>query len=401
MKHFLKPVQMTEKIWWVGAIDWGIRNFHGYRTSRGTTYNSYLIMDEKNVLIDSVKSPFREEMLARLTTLIDPEKVDYIISNHAEPDHSGNLKFFIEKCKPEKFFASVMGKKALPAHYGDMGIDITPVKTDDTLNIGENELKFIETRMLHWPDSMFTYADKEKALFSQDGFGLHLATSERFDDQVDEAILKQEAQKYYANILTPFSVQVAKLLDSLPELGLDIDILLNDHGPAFRSKKDLIIDLYKRWSSQKPEPVAVIIYDTMWGSTGKMAKAIEDGFLSEGVSVKVMPLSANNRSDVATSILNAGAVVFGSSTLNNHLLPNVADCLTYLKGLRFKNIKYSVFGSYGWSGEACKQMTGYLEEGGYEKVCEPLRQKYVPDPECMKQCQEFGKKIAGSIKENK
>ncbi|PLX17431.1 MAG: MBL fold metallo-hydrolase [Candidatus Muiribacterium halophilum] len=398
MKQFLKPVQMTEKIWWIGAIDWGIRNFHGYRTSRGTTYNAYLILDEKKVIIDSVKAPFREEMLARLSELIDPSEVDYIISNHAEPDHSGSLEFFVEKCKPEKFFASTMGQKALCDHYGDIGIEITPVKTGDSINIGENELKFIETRMLHWPDSMFTYADKEKALFCQDGFGLHLATSERFDDQLDEAIIVQEAEKYYANILTPFSVQVAKLIEGLPDLGLDIDILLNDHGPAFRTKKELVIDLYKKWSSQKPENRAVIIYDTMWGSTEKMAKAIEDGFISEGVSVKVMPLSSNDRSDVATEVLNAGAVIFGSSTLNNHLLPKVADCLTYLKGLRFKNIKYGVFGSFGWSGEACKQMTGYLEEAGYEKAVEPLRQKYVPGPECMKQCQEFGIKIAKSIK---
>lgn len=400
MNGNFKAVKITENVFWVGAIDWGIRDFHGYRTSEGSSYNAYLIMDEKITLIDTVKSHLKEEAYSRISDIIDPSEIDYIISNHAEMDHSGSLPWFIEKIRPEKVFASVMGVKALTMHNLTGGFDITPVKTGDSLSLGKNTLKFIETRMLHWPDSMFSYLDGEKVLFSQDAFGLHLASNERFDYEVDDYLLFHEAKKYYANILTPYSMHVGKLLNSLPDLDLDIKFIANDHGPIWTEKKmDKIISCYKKWSEQDFTHKAVIVYDTMWESTKIMAKVIADGLMSEKITAKVMPLSGSHRSDIATELIDAGALIAGSSTLNNNLLPSMADVLSYIKGLRFRNLLVQSFGSYGWSGEACKQMNEIMENLKPEFIGNPVRHQYVPDNNCLKECFDLGVAVGKRLRE--
>ena len=400
MKSNFKAVKITENVYWVGAIDWGIRDFHGYRTSQGSTYNAYLVIDKKITLIDTVKASLKEETYSRICDIINPEKIDYIVSNHAEMDHSGSLPWFIEKIKPQKVFASVMGVKALTQHNLTGGFDITAVKTGDSIELGKNNLRFIETRMLHWPDSMFSYLDYEKILFSQDAFGLHLASNERFDYEVDDYVLFHEAKKYYANILTPYSMHVNKLIKSLPDLKLDIKYLANDHGPVWTEKKmNKIISLYEEWSEQKYTEKAVIVYDTMWESTKLMAKTIADGLMEERITAKVMPLSGSHRSDIATELIDSGALIAGSSTLNNNLLPSMADVLSYTKGLRFKNLLCQSFGSYGWSGEACKQMNEILGNLNCEFIDEPVRHQYVPNEECLKRCFELGIKIGKKLKE--
>lgn len=396
MKETFEAVKVTETVYWVGAIDWNVRDFHGYSTSRGTTYNAFLVLADKVTLVDTVKAPFRDELLARVSSVIDPGKIDYIISNHAEMDHSGCLPEIIETVKPEKVFASPMGVKALADHF-HADLDITEVKDGDVIDLGGRTVTFLETKMLHWPDSMVSYLNEEKLLFSQDGFGMHLASSERFDDELPLPLLEHEAKKYYANILLPFSRQVLKVLDRLSEAKLEFDIIAPDHGPIWRKNQARILELYRMWAGQKRGVKAVIVYDTMWGSTEKMAKAIADGLTTAGSSVKVMKLRAAHRSDIATEMLDAGALIVGSPTINNNIFPTVADILVYLKGLKPVGLIGAAFGSFGWSGESIKQVEELLEGMKVEIAGEALRAKYVPEGEMLAACRKLGETIAKQL----
>ena len=393
-----KAVKVTDKVYWVGAIDWAIRDFHGYLTSKGTTYNAFLILAEKITLIDTVKAPFKQEMLSRIASVVAPDKIDYIVSNHSEPDHTGCLVETVRIVKPDKVFASTMGKKAIHAHYG-LGDIITPVKDGEKLSLGDMDLMFIETRMLHWPDSMFTYLSEERLLFSQDGFGMHFASSERFSDELDAGVLDSEAAKYYANILMPFSKLIPKLIDKLTGLHLDIRIVAPDHGPLYRRQEDIshIIDNYSLWAAQKPERKAVVLFDTMWQSTHKMALAIGEGLAGEGVSVRLHCLKSSHRSDIATDILTAGALLVGSPTLNNNLFPTIADLLTYIKGLKPLNLVGAAFGSFGWSGEAVGQVNEILEAMNVALVSNGLKIQYIPDEQALEQCRLLGVDVARKL----
>ena len=389
-------VQISEHVWWVGAIDWTVRNFHGYLTSRGTTYNAYLILGDPVTLVDTVKRPFRDEMLARVASVVDPLRIQAIVSHHAEMDHSGCLPDVIRAVQPEKVYASRNGVAALGRHF-DIGHEITPVGDGETLSLGDLSLTFLETRMLHWPDSMISYLAEDRLVFSQDGFGMHLASCERFDDQLPPEVLRYEAAKYFANILMPLSRFVDKLYARLDELKLDIALIAPDHGPVWRGDVAGILERWRAWAEQKPARKAVVVYDTMWQSTETMARAIADGIAAGGAAVVAMPLSAAHRSDVATEILDAGALLVGSPTINNEMFPTVADCLTYLKGLRPKNLIGAAFGSCGWSGEAPKHVAQTLGEMGVELVAEPLRIKYVPTSDDLLECRKLGELVAARL----
>jgi len=398
--EFLKAVQIKDNVYWVGAIDWNVTEFHGYKTERGSTYNAFLVIDEKITLIDTVKAPFADQLLARISSVIDPAKIDYIISNHAEPDHSGALPQIIRAVQPEKVFASVAGQKALDAHF-QLDMPVTPVKTGDTLSLGRNTVKFIETKMLHWPDSMVSYLDHDKILFSQDAFGMHLAGSSLFADQYDPSILEWEGEKYFANILLLYADRIKQLLASLPSLNLDIQMIAPDHGPLWRRPEDIaqILKWYSHWAEQPLHPKAIVIFDTMWHSTEKMANSVGDGLRDAGVTVEVIQISARDRSYVATEVLDAGAVIVGSPTLNNNIFPSMADVLTYLKGLRPQNRIGAAFGSYGWSGEAVKQMEEYLTAMNVEIVAESIKQKYVPKAAELEKCYQLGLKVGQTLLE--
>lgn len=390
-------IKITDKVYWVGAVDWGVRDFHGYMTKRGTTYNAYLIMGDKITLIDTVKKEFREEMMNRIKSVTDPADISYIVSNHAELDHSGALPAVIAEIKPEKVFTSKRGQKALEAHFRG-GLELTAVKTGEDLDLGGLTLSFIETPMLHWPDSMFSYLAEEKLLFSQDAFGMHLATSERFCDEVPESVIREETEKYYANILLPFSPLVLKLVEQVKTNGPEVSIIASDHGPIWRRNCGDIISRYSEWAQMKPVKKAVIVFDTMWGSTAQMAKAIAEGVVSEGISTKLLPLSGTHRSEVAHELLSAGAFIVGSPTINNQIFPTVADILCYIKGLKRRNLIGGVFGSFGWSGESVGLLKSALQEMEVEVVGE-VKNNYAPDAECPAACYELGRKIAIRLKE--
>ncbi len=390
--------EIKENIHWVGAVDWNIRDFHGYSTYKGTTYNSFLVMDEKITLIDTVKKPFKNELLHHIHQLTDPTKIDYIIVNHVEMDHSGCLPEIIDLVKPEKVFCSVMGEKAIQSHFHPKDWPLEVVKTGDTLSLGKKTVHFLETRMLHWPDSMFSYIPEDKLLISSDAFGQHWSTSERFDDEVNEPELMAHAAKYYANILMIFSPNVKKLLEKVAEMNLDIDMIAPDHGLIWRKNTGEILEAYRSWSRHESKEKVVMVYDTMWHSTEKMAKAISEGIISEGVSLKLMDLKVNHRSDIVTEILDAKGVVFGSPTLNNGMLPTMADMLTYLKGLRPRKKIGAAFGSFGWSGEAVKHINGFMEAMEMDIIDPGIKVKNVPTHEDYQKCFDLGVQIAQAVK---
>ncbi len=396
MSDFFKAIKVTDHVYWVGAIDWESRDFHGYQTPRGSTYNAYVILAEKPTLIDTVKKPFMDEMLARISTVIDPASIEYIISNHSEMDHSGCLPEVIDIIKPQKVFASSIGSKTLEQEF-HTGHEIIGVKDGETLSLGNMNLTFMETKMLHWPDSMFTYLADENLLFSQDAFGMHLATGERFADEIDEWIIEYEGAKYFANILMPMSALILRTLDKVERSGLKIDIIAPDHGPIWRKEVNKILELYKKWSSKDFEKKAVVIYDTMWHSTEMMAHSIVDGLITGGITTKLLPLRASHRSDVVTEILDAGALLVGSPTINNNMFPTVADALVYLKGLRPQNLIGTAFGSYGWSGEAVEHIKEILTEMKVELIGDGLKVRYVPDKSALAQCFDLGRLIAEEL----
>jgi flavorubredoxin len=397
MKSPYKAVKVTDDVWWVGAIDWNIRDFHGYRTPRGSTYNAYLVMADTITLIDTVKAPFREEMMARIADVVDPTRIQYLISNHAEMDHSGSLPETIAAIKPEKIFASTVGAKTLKELF-PLDQLITPVKDGETLSLGNRSLTFFETRMLHWPDSMFAYLNEEQLLFSQDAFGMHFASLERFDDEIDPAILEYEGATYYANIILPYSPLVLKLLERVTAAGLSFRIIAPDHGPIWRKDIGGVIGRYGTWAAQKPTAKAVVVYATMWHSTEAMARAIGEGLAAGGLRTKVMSMDEVHRSEVVYELLGAGALAVGSPTLNNNMLPNMADILTYLRGLKPQNLVGAAFGSYGWSGEAVRQIGSILADMNVALVGDGIRVKNVPDQGVLSQCYELGKEMAEKVK---
>jgi len=399
MSDALQAVRVTDRVYWVGARDWEIREFHGHRTSRGTTYNAFLVLADKVTLVDTVKKPFRREMMARVASVVDPKRIDYIISNHSEMDHSGSLPETIEAVKPERVFASANGVKALEAHF-HLGGGIEAVKNGSTLSLGNMNVTFVETKMLHWPDSMVSYLAEEKILFSQDAFGQHLASETLWADEVPRDVLYEEAAKYYANILLPFSPLVAKTVPALKAMNLALEVLAPDHGPLYRKRLGWILDLYERWAEQKPTRKALVVFDTMWKSDALMAEAIAEGLAAGGARpVKVLPLHSSPRSDVATEILEAGALVVGSPTINNQIFPTMADVLCYLEGLKPKNLVGAAFGSYGWSGEAVGKLEEWLQRMGVRLVAEGVKVRNVPDGKALAACRTLGETVARKLVE--
>ncbi len=393
----MNRVSLAENVYWVGVVDWNIRDFHGYITKRGSTYNSYLVVDEKTALVDTVKYPFSEELVRNVRDLTDIQKLDYIIVNHVEMDHSSSLPILAKHAENATIIASEKGKDAIVEHYGPE-FNIQTVKTNDEIKLGKRTLRFVEAPMLHWPDSMFTYVVEDKILMSNDAFGQHLASSQRFDDEVDTHILMEEATTYYANILMPLGPLVARKIQEVVSMGIAPTIIAPSHGIIWRSNPGKIIQSYLDWSEFKSKNKIVVVFDTMWGSTDKMARAICEGAASEGVEVKLMKLRSAGTTEVLTEILDAKAVLVGSPTLNNSMFPTLGAFLTLAAGLKPKKKQWSFFGSYGWGGGAVRNMIETAKKAGFQ-VNEPwLELKYVPDGEDLMKCFDFGKQVAVKVK---
>ncbi|WDP85838.1 MAG: flavodoxin domain-containing protein [Desulfobacter sp.] len=393
-----KPIEIADKIYSVGCRDWDIRDFHGYSTYEGTTYNAFLVLGEQNILIDTVKEKFGDELLSNISRIIDPKKIDAVISNHTEMDHSGAIPKVMHIIGQEKpIYCSKMGAKNLKSHF-NREFNFKVVGTGDNLTLGDRTFSFLETRMLHWPDSMFTYLPDQAILFSSDAFGQHYCGDMFFDDEIGDEIMPH-ARKYYANILLHFSPRVQALLKDVEKLNLKIDMICPDHGILWRKNPAKIIQAYDQWSKQAPGKKAVVIFDSMWESTTKMARAITSGIESQEVNVRLMNTRKWHRSDIMTEIIDAGAIAVGSPTLNNSIFPVIADVMTYIKGLRPQNKIAAAFGSYGWSGEAMKILNKEFEEMKLDIIDPGVKVQYVPDEADLAKCFDLGVKLAKTLKE--
>ena len=392
----MEKVELKKGIYWVGAIDWNIRDFHGYSTPYGTTYNAYLILDEKNVLVDTVKAPFYLEMLGRISEIIDPSRIDVVVSNHVEMDHSGSLTQMVERIGNPTVITSERGQKGLTKHYNKKSLKFRTVKSGETFSVGHRTLTFVEAPMLHWPDSMFTYIKEDQLLLPNDAFGQHVASCQRFEDEVGEEVMKHAA-KYYANILWPLAPLILKKVDEVMKMGIPIDMIAPSHGLIWRKNPSRIIEAYVDWSQGKAGNKILVIYDTMWGSTEAIAKAILKGLVDEGVEARLLHLRSNHRSDIIEEMLEAKAILLGSPTLNNGMFPTMGDFLTYMRGLRPKGKVFGLFGSHGWGGGAIKEMRKALDQEKFEIWEKELSVQFVPDPEECKSAIQFGRDFARKV----
>ena len=393
-----KPVAVVKNVYWVGAVDWDIRHFHGftYSTHRGTTYNAYLIVDDKVALVDSVYGPFAQEMMERIREIVAPEKIDYVVANHVETDHSGAVAEVLKYAPDARVVGTEKCKQGLFKHYfGEWNFQV--VKTGDKIDLGERSLRFIEAPMLHWPDSMFTYIEEDGLLLPNDAFGQHLATSQRFDDEVDESVLMTEAAKYYANILWPFSSLVINKIGEIQRQELKINVIAPSHGIIWRSNPVKIVEAYLRWAKGEAKNKILIVYDTMWGSTGKMARAIIEGIKSVGVEATIYRIPFSDSGDILADLLEAKGILIGSSTINNDILPTVAPLLEDLKGLKPRGKIAAAFGSYGWGGGAVKSIEEMSRRAGMEVVFPGLTVNWVPNKEELQKCFNFGREFASGV----
>lgn len=387
----MKPFKVKEGIYWVGVVDWDIRTFHGntYNIRTGTTYNAYLIVDEKITLVDAVEEPFTKEMIEKIKAIVPVEKIDYIVANHVERDHSGALPELVKLCPKVKMFGTQKCKEGLFRNYYE-NWNFHVVKTGDKLKLGKRTLAFIEAAMIHWPDSMFTYCEEEELLMPNDAFGQHYATSERFDDEVDESVLMGEAKKYYANILWPLSSIISRKIEDIQKMNIPIKIIAPSHGIIWRKYPMKIIDSYASWTRNQTRPKVVVVYETMWTATQKMARKIVDGITDAGISAKLFDISRSDRTEVISQMLDAKGYIIGSSTHDNSMLPEIAAFLEFLKGLKPKNRAAGAFGSYGWSGGAVSAIEKVLSEMGLKIIQPSVSVKYAPDENETKACYEFG-----------
>lgn len=390
----MKALRIAENVYWVGAIDWNLRNFHGYITPRGSTYNSYLIVDEKIALIDTAKAPFSAELIERISSVVDPAKINYVISNHVEMDHSGSLAAMRAAAPKAEFVADKRAAEDLNRHF-KANWNFKTVKTGDTISLGKRSLAFVEVPMVHWPDSMVTYCPEEKILFSNDAFGQHMASHERFDDECMWEDMRSEAAKYYANIIMPLAAPATKALEAVSKL--DIGMIAPSHGIIWRKNVANIISCYKDWAANKTKKKAVVVYDTMWNSTEKMARAIAEGLASGGVETKLFCLRTSDPSEIMKDILDAKAIIVGSPTLNNGMLPTVSGFLTYLKGLKPRGRTGFAFGSFGWAGGATAAIEAELNATGIEIVRPAVTYKYVPDTNEIGESFIIGQELAKTI----
>jgi anaerobic nitric oxide reductase flavorubredoxin len=390
--------ELAEGVYWVGVVDWALRHFHGHElsTHRGSSYNAYLITDEKTVLVDTVWGPFQEQLIENIREVVDPAKIDLVVANHAETDHSGALPEVMRHVPKAKVVVSKRGRESVEGHFHQPW-DFEAVGTGDRINIGRSELVFIEAPMLHWPDSMFTYLSGKGILMPNDAFGQHYATAFRFNDQVDQEELYVEALKYYANILTPFSSLVLKKIDEVLALNLPLSMIAPSHGVIWRREPLQIVTKYQEWARQTPQKSAVIIYDSMWDGTRHMAEAIGEGLAASGIPYKVFHLPTSDRNDIVAEIFKARAIIVGSPTFNQGLLPTITPILEDLRGLRFQNKIGAAFGCYGWSGESVKLIEEHLEKCRIPLAAEGLLAKWQPRPEDLARCRETGRTVAGAI----
>ncbi|MDR2754476.1 MAG: flavodoxin domain-containing protein [Planctomycetaceae bacterium] len=386
--------ELVKNIDWVGYVDWNVRDFHSFDTFRGATYNSYLIRDDKTAIIDSVKGLYAPCLLQHIAEKTELPKVDYVVCNHAEPDHAGGLATLMANLPNAVLLCNAKCRESLAAYFDIGNWKIQVISPEDKISLGTRTLNFINTPMVHWPESMFTYIPEEQLLFSMDAFGQHLATSERFDDQYDLETILTEAKSYYANIVTPYSKQVLRTLETAAKLS--IKIIAPSHGLIWRTNVSKIVEAYQHWAGGKYVPKVLILFDSMWDSTAQMASAILDGVVDESdkVDVQLLHVRRTTLTRIATEMLDAASVALGSSTLNLQMMPQMSSVTTYLRGLKFTSKSALAFGSYGWAHAGSDQLDRWIEEAGWKRLTKPIDVKFRPTPETLEHCRNAGQLLA-------
>ena len=395
---FFGVKQLKDDVWWVGVKDWEIRRFHGeeYTTHRGSTYNSYLVRDEKLALVDTVWTPFHADFVQELERTVGLDRIDLVVINHTEQDHAGSLAYLMERIPDKPIYCTKNGAALIKGHF-HRDYNLKVVKTGDTVDLGRNKLVFIEAPMLHWPDTMFTYVAGANVLLSNDAFGQHYASPFFFNDQVDQGELFQEAIKYYANILTPFSKLVRAKIKELVDMKVPVEMIAPSHDIIWRENPLQIVGKYDEWAADYHEGSVVVLYDTMWGATRKLAWAIARGLEKKGVPVKVFNTARSDHNDLITEVFKAKGVVVGSSTINRGILSSTAAILETIRGLQFKNKVAASFGSYGWSGESPGVIEAKLREGGFAIAVEPIKAQWDPSEQDLAAGEAFGEAFAGAL----
>ena len=368
---------------WVGYLDWELENFHGddYSIFHGSSQNAYLIEEEKTVLVDTVWAPHRFDFIENLKREIDLKKIDAIVVNHGEIDHSGALADLLEEIPGTPLYCTAMAVKSLEGQYGKRGWNFHVVKTGDELPIGNGKkLQFVEMRMLHWPDSMATFLTGDNILFSMDAFGQHYATSELFADKAEQGILWHEALKYFVNILNPFAALIPRKLEEIAALQLPIEMIAPSHGAIWRERPFTIVEKYDEWAKAYQEDQVTIAYDTMWNGTEAIAHAIAEEIKrqSPATVVKVYNIAKSDKNEVMTEVFKSRAIAVGSPTYINGVLASVTGWLAFLKSLKFKKKRAAAFGCYGWSGEGVKFLQESLQDAGFAVVDEHVKSLWNP-----------------------
>ncbi len=394
---------LKDDIWWVGAIDWDVRDFHGYETPRGTTYNAYLVLDEKVALVDGCREGFGPEVLARVRGCCGLRPVDYLVVNHVEPDHSGAIPWLVEqtRSRADLLLEESQGCSRPLLRGGDGGRLGHPGSGHWRRGLRSVAIPCSSSRRpcCTGRTACSPMSSRQRPSYRTTRFGQHLATSKRFADEVEMSVVMEEASKYYANILMPFGGQIQKMLAKIGELGLEIEAIGPSHGVIWRRPEDVarIVTAYEAWSDFQAPARVSLIYDTMWHSTEQMTMAIEDGVAQEGVDCVVARLSRNPRSELARMVLESRAFLVGTPTLNNTMFPTVGEFLTYIKGLRPRKRISGAYGSCGWAGGAVKQVDAELRAMGLD-VAEPIEVKYRPSEAELDACVALGRQVARQVK---
>lgn len=383
--------KLSDGVFWVGYVDWSVRDFHGYTTGRGSTYNAYLVTAQKTAVIDTVKAPYVAELLAGIQSHVSLECVDYVVCNHAEPDHSGGLPALVRACPNAKVVCNAKCQDALAHHYDVSGWNFQVVKDTETLDLGGKTLQFFDTPMVHWPESMATYLVESAILFSMDAFGQHYASGYRFDDESDMSEVMQEAKTYYANIVLPYGRPVAATLARLG--GLKLAIVAPSHGVIWRSHFAQILSAYQNWMICKPVKKVIVVYNSMWNSTRLMAEEVAAGAEELPVEVKLIDANATSDTQIVTDVMDCAAFAAGSPTLNMSIMPRMAATLTYLRGLKPTGKASLAFGSYGWASKGAEEVANYLQSMQMAAVCEPVTCRFAPDSDTLSKCRAAGRAL--------
>lgn len=384
---------VNDHVFWVGYVDWTVRDFHGYKTTDGSTYNSYLVKDRQIAVIDAVKAPYVQELIKHIQEVADLASVNWIVVNHAEPDHAGGVPELVKALPNATVVCNDKCKDALSHHFDTTGWKWKVVKEAETLSLGTKTLQFFNTPMVHWPESMATYLVEDKILFSMDAFGQHMASSERFDDQLPLSMILEHAKTYYANIVQLYGRPVQAALAKLGKL--PIDVICPSHGIIWRSHISDILAQYVRWAVTAPVKKVVVFFTSMWGSTRQMANEIVRGAQTvPDVEVKLIDIDATHDTTTVTELMDCASFACGTPTLNIGMMPSMARTLTYVKGLRPQGKKGFAFGSYGWAEKGATAAEAMIAEWGAERIRPPLTVRFRPDATVLAECFEAGKQLA-------